>query len=192
MPRLTLIYTFIAACLFVSLDQYTKRWGETNLLVHSDESDSHLYQGSRRPIFALGEPNDQEDTFWVQFQWNYVRNHGAAWGVLASLAEQTRQIIFQLGTLMLSGLLMFLALQKRWQMPTLSRIAILIIVAGALSNLYDRMGHGYVIDVLDVRWQWSTFRYSFPAFNIADTMIVSGLLIATAAEFSGTSVRSNV
>lgn len=183
LSRLALIYTLVVAGLLVGADQWTKSWGTSNLLVYSEERDTHLYQGSRRPILELGTPTDQDSGFFVSFQWNYVRNHGAAWGALSSLSESARQGVFQLGTLALCGLLLFLALQKRWAMPTLSRSAIVIIVAGALGNLLDRVQLGYVVDVFDLRMQLSSFRYALPAFNVADAMIVIGLIIATIAEF---------
>ena len=160
-----------------------------HLLVYAEQSDTHLYQGSRQTISEFGESSGQTGTSWVLFQWNYVRNHGAAWGVLSSLSEQARMTVFQLGTVVLCFGLLFLALQSRWAMPILGRSAILIIVAGALSNLYDRVTLGFVVDVFDLRWQFGTFSYAFPAFNLADALIVTGLLVATFAEFFGRSDR---
>lgn len=187
--RKTLLYTLFLACVLVAADQYTKYWGGEHLLVYAEPSDTHLYQGSRQPIWELGNVSGQSGTSWLQFQWNYVRNHGAAWGVLSAVSEQARMAIFQLGTLILCGGLLFLALQSRWAMPILSRSAILIIVAGALSNLFDRVALGFVVDVFDLRWQVGTFSYAFPAFNVADGLIVAGLLVATFAEFFSRSDR---
>lgn len=42
------------------------------------------------------------------------------------------------------------------------------IVIGAMSNLYDRLNFGYVVDYLDLKY--------FTAFNIADMMIVGGVV----------------
>ena len=185
----TLIYAMFIACALIAVDQFTTLWGTDNLLIYSEQSDTHLYQGSRRPILDIGDVNEQGATGWVQFQWNYVRNHGAAWGVLSSQSEEVRTWIFQLGTVTLCLGLLFLALQSRWPMPILSRSAILVIVAGALSNLFDRVTLGFVVDVFDLRWHIGTFNYAFPAFNAADAMIVTGLLVATFAEFFGRSDR---
>lgn len=187
--RKTLIYTLFIAMTLVLADQYTKYWGGEHLLVYSEQTDTRLYQGSREPIWEFGDVSGQSGTSWIQFQWNYVRNHGAAWGFLSSVSEQTRLMIFQLGTLTLCGGLLFLALQSRWAMPIWGRSAILIIVAGALSNLFDRVTMGFVVDVFDLRWQFGAFSYAFPAFNLADALIVVGLLVATFAEFFSRSDR---
>ena len=45
---------------------------------------------------------------------------------------------------------------------------LLLVVFGAISNLYDRLQFGYVIDYLSVR--------HFTVFNAADAMIVIGVL----------------
>ncbi len=44
---------------------------------------------------------------------------------------------------------------------------LLSVIFGALSNLFDRLGSGYVIDYLNIRY--------FTVFNIADAMIVLGV-----------------
>lgn len=42
-----------------------------------------------------------------------------------------------------------------------------LVLAGALGNIYDRIGHGFVIDFIDLAW--------FPAvFNVADSAITVG------------------
>lgn len=44
-----------------------------------------------------------------------------------------------------------------------------LILLGSFSNLFDRLEHGFVIDFIDL--------YIWPVFNIADTMIVGGIII---------------
>ena len=46
----------------------------------------------------------------------------------------------------------------------------LIAVAGAISNMIDRLGQGVVVDFIDIR-------RGFPVFNIADMAIVIGMFI---------------
>jgi signal peptidase II len=51
--------------------------------------------------------------------------------------------------------------------------SIMLIISGALANIIDRFLYGGVIDFLDFyynRWHW-------PAFNIADTAIVLGVVL---------------
>jgi signal peptidase II len=45
---------------------------------------------------------------------------------------------------------------------------LILIIAGAMSNLYDRLLYGYVIDYIDLRY--------FTVFNVADMMICGGVI----------------
>lgn len=45
---------------------------------------------------------------------------------------------------------------------------LMFILAGAMSNLYDRLLYGYVIDYIDLRY--------FTVFNLADMMICGGVM----------------
>lgn len=64
------------------------------------------------------------------------------------------------------SLYLFVSWQKlnRWE-----RIGFISIVSGALSNLFDRLVYGFVIDYLDLKW--------FAIFNLADVLIVIGAII---------------
>jgi signal peptidase II len=60
-----------------------------------------------------------------------------------------------------------------------TKIALSMILAGALGNLADRLLRGYVIDFLDIyvkRWHW-------PFFNVADSCITIGALLLIAVFF---------
>jgi signal peptidase II len=47
------------------------------------------------------------------------------------------------------------------------------VIGGSSSNLVDRVRLGYVTDFIDFRW--------WPAFNLADSFIVIGVLVLLAA-----------
>ncbi len=51
--------------------------------------------------------------------------------------------------------------------------ALALILAGALGNLYDRLSIGEVVDFID----WYYGDYHWPAFNIADSVILAGALL---------------
>lgn len=52
------------------------------------------------------------------------------------------------------------------------RLALGLIVGGAVGNLIDRVLHGYVIDFLHAHWQWT---YQWPTFNVADSSVCIGM-----------------
>lgn len=56
-----------------------------------------------------------------------------------------------------------------FQHPT-AHMGLSAALAGAASNLYDRVGRGAVVDFIDLRW--------WPIFNVADAAITLGVLVA--------------
>jgi len=54
--------------------------------------------------------------------------------------------------------------KQEWEIAT----ALTIIGIAAISNIYDRLMYGFVIDYLSIKW--------FSVFNLADSMIVLGVL----------------
>jgi signal peptidase II len=91
----------------------------------------------------------------------YVRNSGVAFGVFAGGGA----IVWVLTGLALVALLTYFALRsdRRWLWLPVGAIA-----GGAIGNVVDRAREGAVIDFIDV--------VAWPAFNLADTAIVLGIL----------------
>jgi len=114
------------------------------------------------------------------FHLTYIRNPGAAFGILASSSSAFRLVFFVFTAMIALGLLgiIFFRLhpQDLWGQLTISSI-----FGGAIGNLLDRLRIGEVIDFLDV----SVNGYHWPAFNVADSAISIGvvsLLILFAVE----------
>ena len=59
---------------------------------------------------------------------------------------------------------------------------LIFIVAGAASNLFDRLSYGFVIDYFDLKY--------LTIFNLADVMIVGGMLFLILANNSNQGVRN--
>ena len=55
----------------------------------------------------------------------------------------------------------------------MEKIGLLIIIAGALSNIFDRAMNGYVIDFIYLHYK----DFYWPAFNFADIYISIGVFI---------------
>lgn len=117
--------------------------------------------------FALYESVKVVDNF---FNITYVRNPGAAFGILA---DSSIRIPFFISVSVIAclGILWYMRkvdLQDRWQ-----HFALGLIFSGAVGNLIDRIRLGEVIDFLDAHW----YQHHWPAFNIADSAICVGVAI---------------
>lgn len=120
--------------------------------------------------FRLGESIEVIPNF---FNITYVRNMGAAFGILSDSHETFRHIFF-LSVPLIAVVIIFFMLKQtpdsdKWQVWSLSAIA-----GGALGNYIDRLKYGYVVDFLDFHYK---NQYSYPAFNVADSAIVCGVFI---------------
>jgi len=96
------------------------------------------------------------------FSIHHVTNSGIAFGLFASATE----IVILLTGLAVAWMLYFFA-RSGSRHPVLP-VALGLVIGGSLSNLLDRVRLGHVTDFLD-------FRY-WPAFNLADTFIVVGVV----------------
>lgn len=94
-------------------------------------------------------------------EWKYVENRGAAFGILAE-----HRWIFIVLTVCVVAVAIFFLLFKRCKSKFLI-IALVLLIAGGIGNLIDRVVLGYVIDYIYV-----TF---FPfIFNFADCCVCIG------------------
>lgn len=102
----------------------------------------------------------------------HVQNPGAAFGMFSDLPDGIREMFLTvLGAIALT-LVIFYSVRLRVN-EWLSQLALHMIFAGAIGNLTDRFIHGSVTDFILFRHgDWS-----FPAFNIADSAIVSGVFL---------------
>lgn len=105
------------------------------------------------------------------FYITHVRNPGAAFSLLADSPEPFRRIFF-ISVTSIAVLLIFSFYRKLAPGDRLSGLALGLILGGAVGNLIDRIRYGEVVDFLHFRL-WSG--YSWPDFNVADSVIVVGV-----------------
>lgn len=120
------------------------------------------------------------------FNLTLLHNTGAAFSFLAGESGWQRWFFVSLAAVV--SVVLFRWLKSLHPSETRSAIAIVLILGGALGNVYDRVVHGYVVDFLHFYWNG----YHFPAFNIADTAITigAGLMILDIFRQSGNSKDS--
>lgn len=98
-------------------------------------------------------------------------NKGAIFGSLHNAPAWLRTVIFVVAGVGALGYFGYEFLRD--QTPRLQRIALGLILGGALGNGLDRLRHGQVVDFLDViirGWHYWTF-------NFADSFIVCGAIL---------------
>lgn len=109
----------------------------------------------------------------------YVRNAGAAFGVLATADPNFRVPFFLIVPIVAMVVLGFLYRD----LPETSRgraVALGLVSGGAIGNLIDRVRLGYVVDFFDFHYRTEFY---FPAFNVADLAITAGVMILLVATF---------
>lgn len=104
------------------------------------------------------------------FHFTYVRNKGAAFGILADSSIRIPFFI-TVSIIAILGILWYVKRINNDQRLALYSLS--LIFSGALGNLIDRIRLGEVIDFLDVFWE----RHHWPAFNVADSAITIGVAL---------------
>jgi signal peptidase II len=145
-PRIRL--AFLVAVVVLIVDQVTKAIAAATLPLHQ--------MVPLLPFFAL----------------TYVRNTGAAFGILGAAPTAIRLPLF-LGVTVLAGAALVSFLRRtradqRWLIGALGGI-----LGGALGNLICRVRFGEVIDFFDLHWG----DLHWPMFNVADSAITVGVAL---------------
>jgi signal peptidase II len=106
------------------------------------------------------------------FALTYLRNTGAAFGVLAAAPASVRlPLFFGVTVVAVAALVSFV---RRTPPGARALVAALgAVLGGALGNLVCRLRFGEVIDFLDLHWG----DLPWPPFNVADSAITIGVAI---------------
>ncbi len=96
-----------------------------------------------------------------------IKNTGAAFSLLAG--RQTLLIVIT--TPLVIFLFIYLIFLNRYEDYVLFKLALSILLGGAIGNLIDRVRLKYVVDFIYIRIK------RFPIFNFADLFILIGILI---------------
>lgn len=134
----------IIVMLLLALDQFTKYLAATVL------------KGGHSVILIKGV-----------FQLHYLENRGAAFGMM-----QGMKIWFVIGTFLLLALILFIYLKSPMEKKfKWARLVMIILTAGAIGNLIDRLRLDYVIDFFYFEL------INFPIFNMADVYVSCGMVL---------------
>jgi signal peptidase II len=95
----------------------------------------------------------------------YTRNRGAAFGLLNDAPELLRKVLL----IGVSLVILAYIVRMLWTQSE-SRVALTLVLGGAVGNLYDRIVYGSVTDFIQV----FLGSYEWPSFNVADSAICLG------------------
>lgn len=110
----------------------------------------------------LGQSNEVIQDF---FYFTHVENTGAAFGIL-----KNGRYFFIILTIIISFVLIYVMIKNK---SKILRLAISIILGGALGNFIDRLLYGKVTDFLD----FYIFGYDYPVFNVSDICVNIGTIL---------------
>jgi signal peptidase II len=104
------------------------------------------------------------------FNLTYVENNGISLGLLNATNPAGRWMLVALTTAIAIGVAVWMGREEN----RTDRIALGMVLGGALGNILDRARHGYVVDFADLHF--GTFR-PFLVFNVGDAAISIAVVI---------------
>lgn len=135
---------FVLAGSVLALDWWTKRWATEHLAY-------------RPPLDLLGE--------FVRL--TYTRNSGVAFGLGAGV-----RFPYYVFSIAAAIIILTMFLRRRAQgLPR--KVALALILGGALGNLVDRLASGAVVDFIEIGWG----RWHWPVFSVADSAVTIGVVL---------------
>jgi signal peptidase II len=112
-----------------------------------------------------------------------VWNTGISFGMLAGYSDVMPPIISGLTIVISIGLVGWLCIAKSLTL----KVALGLILGGAIGNIIDRIQYGAVIDFIDLHF----FGFHWPAFNLADASITIGVGFFLLDSFFTKGVKQN-
>jgi len=106
------------------------------------------------------------------FAFVHASNPGLAFGIFADSPSPKLTAMLSLGTMIICALLVWLLVSGRAG-GAVGQIGVALILGGAAGNLFDRLLYSRVTDFLDFQFG----NYHWPAFNVADSVIMIGAVI---------------
>ena len=105
------------------------------------------------------------------FNLTLMHNEGVAFSILADQSGWQRYFIAIVASLIVVWLLYWLYQNRSNQ--RLQNTALVLVIGGAIGNIWDRIVLGYVVDFIELHYQ----QYYWPAFNLADSAICLGAVL---------------
>lgn len=149
----------LAVVLGIGLDLFTKAWAFAALQVELKPAGGHRW--------------DVVSSQTYQFIPGFVHFHGTInYGAVFGLGQGKVWlflIVSVLATVFL-GYLFAISQRRQW----FYQLVLGLLLAGVLGNMYDRIVHGYVRDMIYALPRWDIFPW---IFNVADSLLCIGVVL---------------
>ena len=122
-------------------------------------------------VFKLLENTSEYVVLEHIFSLRLARNTGASFSVLSG------QLTFLTIMPIIAIVAIIALLVIRPNTPTNMRLGAILIAAGALGNLVDRLAFGYVRDFINYDFLDPFFKYGFAIGNVADLFLLMGVVM---------------
>lgn len=164
----------IVAATTAGLDIWSKLWAVKRLSV-----------ASIRPVPLCVPPPGAQHYFYQRIPHNelvlsrnylefrYAENCGGAWGLMHNWPEKVRRPFFFLITIAAIAFVVHLYRSLEKDQKAM-RIALPLVLGGAIGNLFDRLRLGYVVDFIRMHVK---DKYDWPTYNVADIAITAGIIL---------------
>lgn len=139
------MFSFLCIALIVILDQVSKYLAK------------FLFQSGNDKVIIDG-----------MFSLTYLENRGAAFGAF----KDQKFILVGVTAVVIIALIVYLYKSKN--ITKSLRVALILIIGGAIGNLIDRVCLGYVIDFFHF---YIRDTFDWPVFNVADVSVVCGTIL---------------
>jgi signal peptidase II len=106
-----------------------------------------------------------------------VWNTGISFSFFSGSTQAMRWTIVGVSLAVIAAIFRFLAKEK----SRIGRAGYVLVIAGALGNVVDRVRYGAVVDFLD----FHVGAHHWPAFNVADMMICAGVALLLLPQKAG-------
>lgn len=128
---------------------------------------------SKQFVFAFlkTQPNEHMTVLKGIFDFVMLRNDGASFGLFGG--NQVFLIVIT------SIFMAIIAVILYWKpnTPLVFRLGMILILAGGVGNLVDRIAFGYVRDFIDYTFLYTFFKIDFAIGNVADLFCCVGVLM---------------
>lgn len=121
---------------------------------------------------------EEQETINGRIQIRNVHNQGMMLGVLSKYPYIVKWMSAGMGIVLTLYYIILLCRKGKW----LEKMGLSMVLAGAWSNIYDRMLKGYVVDYFGIRTKWK--RLTDITYNLGDMFIfVGSIFVVLAAVF---------